>query len=215
MRPLVVLRPEPGASASAEGARRMGLEVITLPLFEIRPLPWTAPDPARFDGILMTSANAAHFGGPELVRLRDLPVHAVGEATAEAARAAGFEVASVGAGGVGQLSLPQGRPLLHLCGRHRRPIEGTEPVAVYESVELLAPEGLSAIRKAVVAVHSPRAGRRLAELAGERLRTAIAAISEAAAEACGPGWERVEVADAPRDPALLALAARLCKNSGE
>jgi uroporphyrinogen-III synthase len=215
MTPLIILRPEPGAGASAERARRMGLEVITLPLFEIRPLPWTAPDPGGYSAILMTSANAARFVGPELARLRDLPVHAVGEATAEAARAADFHVASVGTGGTGGLSLPQGKLLLHLCGWHRRPVEGTLQIAVYESVELPAPEGISGFAKAVVAVHSPRAGRRLAELADERSQTSIAAISEAAAEACGAGWERVEVADSPRDSALLALAARLCKNSGE
>jgi uroporphyrinogen-III synthase len=36
------------------------------------------------------------------------------------------------------------------------------------------------------------------------------AISDAAAEAAGRGWEAVEVADQPNDEALLALAARLC-----
>ena len=45
-----------------------------------------------------------------------------------------------------------------------------------------------------------------------RPRSAIAAISPDAARAAGAGWERVEVADAPNDAALLALAARLCNN---
>jgi len=39
---------------------------------------------------------------------------------------------------------------------------------------------------------------------------AVAAISRGAAAAVGDGWRAVEVADAPTDDALLALAARLC-----
>jgi uroporphyrinogen-III synthase len=69
---------------------------------------------------------------------------------------------------------------------------------------------LGAIRGAVALVHSPRAGRRLAELVGDRASTAIAAISAAAANAVGSGWETVEAAQQPNDDALLALAARLC-----
>jgi uroporphyrinogen-III synthase len=65
----------------------------------------------------------------------------------------------------------------------------------------------------VVAVHSSRAGRRLGELAAIRDRTAIAAISAAAGAACGSGWERIEVAERPDDPSLLALAAMLCHTS--
>jgi uroporphyrinogen-III synthase len=65
----------------------------------------------------------------------------------------------------------------------------------------------------VAAVHSPRAGARLAELSAERDRTAIAAISPAAAEACGTGWERVECAVRPDDDSLLAVAALLCHTS--
>ena len=44
----------------------------------------------------------------------------------------------------------------------------------------------------------------------ERGNIRIAAISPAAAEAAGTGWERVECVDAPNDEALLALGARLC-----
>ena len=43
MRPLVILRPEPAATASAEQARAMGLEVVKIPLFEVVPVAWTAP----------------------------------------------------------------------------------------------------------------------------------------------------------------------------
>ena len=77
-----------------------------------------------------------------------------------------------------------------------------------------APAGLDAIDECVVAVHSPRAGRRLGELVDRRSRITIAAISPAAAEACGAGWKRVHAAPQPNDAALLALAARLCESPG-
>jgi uroporphyrinogen-III synthase len=39
----------------------------------------------------------------------------------------------------------------------------------------------------------------------------LAAISEAAAQAAGSGWEEIGVAEKPNDGDLLALAARLCQ----
>jgi uroporphyrinogen-III synthase len=46
-----------------------------------------------------------------------------------------------------------------------------------------------------------------------RSATAIAAISPAAAESVGGGWECIATASEPSDDALLALATRLCNNS--
>jgi uroporphyrinogen-III synthase len=63
MRPVLVLRPEPGASATVERARERGLSAIPIPLFEIQSLEWDAPDPAGFEGVLLTSANAVRFAG--------------------------------------------------------------------------------------------------------------------------------------------------------
>ena len=82
------------------------------------------------------------------------------------------------------------------------------PLPVYRATERdVTIRNMGAI---VALVHSPRAGRRLAELVQDRQRTAIAAISKSAAEAVGEGWASVEAADKPDDEALLALAARLC-----
>ena len=47
MRRLLVLRPEPGASATVERARALGLDAVAMPLFEVEPVAWDAPDPAR------------------------------------------------------------------------------------------------------------------------------------------------------------------------
>lgn len=212
---VLILRPEPGASATVEKARAMGLEAAAVPLFAVEPIAWDAPDAARFDALLLTSANAMRMAGERLQSLRGLPVHAVGEATAEAARGAGFDVASSGDDGVDRLldSLEPELKLLHLCGEDRREPRAARqsitPVAVYRARAIDAPD-LAQIAGAVALIHSPRAGRRLAELVSDRTSVAIAAISPAAAEAAGAGWKQVESAEAPTDEALLALAARLC-----
>nr|WP_294167967.1 uroporphyrinogen-III synthase [uncultured Sphingomonas sp.] len=219
MKPLAVLRPEPGASATLSRARAMGLQAFAIPLFSVEPLAWTAPDPSAFDGLLLTSANAVRHAGTGLAALKLLPAHAVGAATADAALAAGLTIAAVGNGGVEELlgSLPGELRLLHLCGERRRmpatPEQRVTPVPVYRSTEIRTPLGLHRLAGAVALVHSPRAGRRLAELAPERSLTTVAAISAAAAEACGRGWQDVAVAPRPNDDAMLSLAAALCKQS--
>lgn len=219
MRKLLLVRPEPGLSASAERAAALGFDVIACPLFRIEPVGWSVPNAADFDALLLTSGNALRWGGPGLDQLRTLPVHAVGAATASAAREAGFRVERVGEGDVDALleSLPRGLRLLHLAGEDWREPAGGHAVdrrIVYRAAAIERP-GLPPLERLVAAIHSPRAGSRLAELAHVRHRTVIAAISAAAAEACGSGWERVEVADLPSDPSLLALAARLCQISDE
>ena len=224
MRRLAILRPEPGASATADRARAMGLEPVVMPLFAVEPVEWAVPDPAGIDALLLTSANAVRHGGDGLARLRQLPVYAVGEATAEAAREAGFDIAGTGEGGVDRLlrSIPPDLRMLHLCGEHRTEAKAAQAITaipVYRSKALPVPDDFQQIEGQAVAVHSPRAGQRLAELAGkagiDRATVRIAAISIAAASAAGSGWERCEAADTPDEAALLALAARLCDNRPE
>ena len=203
---ILVLRPEPGASETAARARKLGLEPVVAPLFTVRALPWEAPDPTAFDAVLLTSANAARHGGDELARLTVLPCYAVGEATAQAARAAGFE--NVAAGAADGL-----KRVLHLCGRDHVALAAAgvsvqrRIVYAADAVEVLPPE---AAGDAVAMLHSPRAGRMFAALVPDRSRVSIAAISANAAEAAGEGWRRKAVAAEPRDQALLELAARLC-----
>jgi len=220
MRRLFLFRPEPGARHSADRARAMGLDVALVPLFTIEPLDWTAPDPANFDAILLTSANAVRHCGEGIDTLRGLPVHCVGEATALAANLAGLGVASVGKAGVDELlaTIPSETRLLHLCGEDRRaPLSGSHSlnsVPVYRAVATDRPAELDELLGAVAAVHSPRAARRLAELVGADVKATVrvAAISPAAADAAGSGWESVGSAAEPSDSALLALCARLCED---
>jgi len=211
---VLVLRPEPGASATAERARKRGLEVVAIPLFEIEPVQWDVPDTHGFDAVLLTSANAVREGGQQLESLRGLPAYAVGEATADAAREAGFDIAATGDSGVERLlgSIDAGLKLLHLSGEQRHHPQHSRqkitPLVVYRA----RPIDARLPGSGVALVHSPRAGRRLAELVSERGGIAIAAISEAAAEAVGSGWKAIEAAEHPNDDALLAVAERLCNN---
>ena len=218
MRGVAVLRPEPGATATADRAARMGLAVLRLPLFELRPLPWIPPDPRGFDALLLTSAAAPRLAGPGLVALRGLPVVAVGPATADVARAAGLAVAGVGdadAAAAVALARARGLPrLLHLAGRERASdLPGVRPLAVYGADESeLTPGATTILAEGWTALlHSPRAARRLAELvdrdATSRGLVGLAAISPAALAAAGGGWAAARAAPRPDDAALLALAA--------
>ena len=95
MRRVLVLRPEPGASATVERARERGLDAVAIPLFEIEPVAWEAPEAERLRRPAADQRQCAcACGGDGLQALRGLPVYAVGEATAEAAREAGFDIAS-------------------------------------------------------------------------------------------------------------------------
>ena len=206
-RPLAVLRPEPGNAATAARIEAQGLRAIRLPLFVVVPVAWQAPDPAGYDALLVTSANAIRHGGRELDRLRSLPVVAVGNATAATARDAGFAVRDVGANGV-EAIIERARDirLLHLAGRDRM-AAGVDTVTVYASDPLAVDP--TPLQDSVVLVHSARAGARLAEIAPDRSRIVLAAISRAAAAAAGVGWATVAVAEAPTDDALITTARKL------
>lgn len=215
---IVVLRPEPGASATVERAQKRGLEAVAASLFDVETVEWEAPEAGGFDALLLTSANAVRHAGEKLKELRGLPVHAVGAATAEAARDAGFDVASTGNAGVDRLlrSIEPDLKLLHLAGEDRKAPAGARQeitaITVYRSNMIAADPQFR--EGDVLLVHSPRAGRRLTELVEQedRSRLSVVAISSEAAEAAGEGWAALEAADAPGDEALLALAERLCNN---
>ena len=219
MRRLFVFRPEAAARQTIVRAKELGLDPVSIPLFELEALDWAPQDAGDFDALLLTSANTVKMAGASLDAYRALPVHAVGEGTAVAARVAGLGVATVGSGGIDRLLVevdPQLR-LLHLCGEDKREpdIEGRSitSVPIYRATEKPDVKGLEALGGQVAAVHSPRAARRLAELVDPTIRATIriAAISEATAQAVGDGWEEVGTAAAPNDKDLLALCVRLCE----
>lgn len=150
-----------------------------------------------------------------------LPCYAVGESTAEAARAAGFSDVRAGpSDGAAMLEAAAADGIttaLHLCGRDH--VALSDPRIVVAAIPVYAAEpalGLpEGVEEALVLLHSPRAAVRFASLAGERRgRIRLAAISAQTAAAAGQGWASLDVAAGPRDPALLALAAKLCQTGG-
>lgn len=213
---LLILRPEPGSTATAKRAQAMGFEVLVAPLFAVRPCAWTLPETA-LDAVMLTSANAARALAPLDPRLAALPAYAVGAKTGAAATAAGFADVRAGAAGVAELvarAAADGvRRLLHLAGADRTAFDpaGVEIVArtVYASETVEPPPALPA-GDAVALLHSARAARRFAELVAPA-RFAVACLSPAVAAAAGPGWRALATAAQPDDDALLAVAARLCQ----
>lgn len=221
--PVVVIRPEPGNAATAAAARALGLTVLAYPLFAMAATAWNAPEPAPYCALLAGSANVFRLGGPGLSGLAALPVHAVGAATAEAARAAGFTVSQTGEGGLQPLAaaLPPGR-YLRLAGEKHVPLalpEGVlvDDVVVYAACGIAMPPALvTALAKpAVVLLHSGEAAAHFTaeseRLGVERKHLVLACLAPRIGLMAGDGWQRVEIAQTRSDQAMLALAAHLCK----
>lgn len=221
---LLVLRPAIGGEATAERARARGHVCTVAPLFQYRPLPWTPPSVPP-QAILMTSAAAARLGGDGLAFYRNLPLYAVGLATATAAKAAGFEDVTTGRSDVRAVLdnlADQGIDnVLHLAGRDRIEVTDTPiridriPVYAANAVDILPEPALSALdQNAIVLLHSPRAARLFAALLADAGRNRqdlrIACFSTAVADAAGTGWAGVAIATQPTDDALFAAAAMLC-----
>lgn len=229
--PVLVVRPEPGASATAARLRAMGREALVVPLLATEPIEGPLPAPRRsFDAIVLTSAAAAR----ELAR-RDLPsdlrgrtVHTIGEATAHAASCAGLARVVVGANGtapadgtaLGTMLAPlyRGRSLLYPCAEDRRPglaaalREGGVDVTAWPLYRTVAlPDALSRLEESTlhapptaVLLHSPSAARALGDrpLSGVPLLCLSRAVADAVPP--GTGGER-RVAAEPTEAALLAL----------
>lgn len=224
---IVVLRPEPGAGTTRRRAEAEGWEAVSVPLFRIEARAWSPPEARQFDAVLMTSANAAGEGGPALARYARLPLYAVGEATAKAARGAGFDDIVAGRDGVAtiadRLRAEGKRRILHIAGADTRPFDETglevARVAVYASEPTEAGALAEALAgEPIVLLHSARAAARFAGLVDAagipRDRIALVAISAAALAGAGEGWRAAAAAEHPGDDDMLAHAAELARTLG-
>ncbi|WP_076068789.1 uroporphyrinogen-III synthase [Sphingomonas montana] len=218
---LLILRPRVGGDATAVRAGRLGFDPVVAPLFHYRSLPWSPPDPKTVDAVLLTSAAAVRLGGDGLARFRSLPVQAVGTATADAARLAGFtDITTSGKdadAALIQLAARGHRVILHLAGREHiaveRPSLSIQRIPVYaaDAVDRLPDAAAAALAdRAVVLLHSPRAATVFAGLVRTRTTVRIACFSSAVADAANAGWAGVAVATHPTDDALFAAARLLC-----
>lgn len=226
---LLVVRPEPGLSATVAAANAAGLNAIGYPLFEIEPVDWDCPDLASIasiDALLIGSANAIRHGFADdaaLDRLKAKPVYAVGQTTADAARDAGFEVARVGTGGLQNVLdkiAPKTR-LLRIAGADHVPLSPPDGVTIttiiaYKTVPQELPEPLRPLQDLglTVMLHSAAAAaqfvRESRQLALDRGRITLIAIGPRVAEAAGPGWRAIHVSPQPNDAAMLEMAQQVC-----
>jgi uroporphyrinogen-III synthase len=126
---VLVTRPHPDDEATASALRARGFEVLQAPMLRFEPVPFHDDADARYGAIIVTSANALRAVAPHLAgsRLLKLPLFAVGEHTASAARDAGFGEVITGKGDAAALRelmlgsvkskrLKKASTLLHLAG---------------------------------------------------------------------------------------------------
>ncbi|WP_262048545.1 uroporphyrinogen-III synthase [Bradyrhizobium sp. Bra78] len=97
---ILVTRPHPDNEATAENLRARGHLVLLAPVLKFEPVAFHDESEADYDGIIVTSANAIRAVAPQLqdLDLSQLPLFAVGEHTAAAARDAGFAEVIVAGG---------------------------------------------------------------------------------------------------------------------
>ena len=89
---VLVTRAHPDDETTAAGLRAKGLDVLLAPMLRFEPVAFHDDLDARYGAVIVTSANALRGIEPHLSasRLLKLPLFAVGEHTAAAARRLGF-----------------------------------------------------------------------------------------------------------------------------
>jgi uroporphyrinogen-III synthase len=229
---VLVTRPEPAAERTAAALIARGHEVWKVPLMQVEPI--DADLSGSWGAVIMTSANAAASiaGNPARAALIGTPAFAVGQRSAEAARAAGFSDVTTAGGDVRDLvRLIAGRradakaPLLYLAGEDRAADLigelGAHGIAaemrvVYRAVTAPFPRELIAALEAgdvqAVLHFSERsaenylAGARAAGIAEQALAVRHYCLSTAvAAPLQAAGARRVAVAPRPQEAALIEL----------
>jgi uroporphyrinogen-III synthase len=89
---ILVTRAAPDNTATADALRQRGFDALLAPILQFEALPIRHDDNVRYAGLIVTSANAlrAIRSHPLSGQLIDLPLYAVGQRTAEAAKTHGF-----------------------------------------------------------------------------------------------------------------------------
>ncbi len=122
---ILVTRPEPGATRTAEHLRRLNFFPYVLPLSKTIALPATRCE-VSCDAVIATSESAFLYAKRDLLdQIRQKPFYLVGEQTAEAAKKAGLTNIAIVAPDAQTLGYRIERAstdhLLYLAGHVRRP----------------------------------------------------------------------------------------------
>jgi uroporphyrinogen-III synthase len=231
---VLVTRPRHRAAVLARDLDAAGVEAIIEPLLDIVPRAGVALDLSDVQALLVTSANAALPLAAATGR-RDLPVFAVGDATAAAVSDAGFGDVTSAGGAAGDLARlvgarldPAAGALIHVAGAKvagdlTGPLEAAgfaaRRVVLYDAqpVEALSPatvEVIAADRLDGVVFFSPRTAAlfvtlaRQAGIARHARRLGAFCLSVAVAKAAeGLDWREVTISERPESVALVALVA--------
>ncbi len=229
---LIVTRPRAESETLAGQLQSRGHRVLIEPMLTIQPLPDASLDLADAAGLLLTSANGVRALARHTAR-RDLPVLAVGAATAAAAQQAGFMNVAAAAGDVTALATlarrrfgPGDGVLVHVAGsavagdlagdlardgfRVRRAV--LYSAAAAQRLSAAAGAALTAGEIDGVLFFSPRSAATFVRLL---LQDGLAEVcrgvnlyglSAAVAEAAAKlPWRRRNIAAMPRQDDLLAL----------
>jgi uroporphyrinogen-III synthase len=220
--PVWITRAHPGAAATAQRVAALGFTPVVDPLLAVEFLAPTVTL-AGVTALAFTSVNGVQ-GFVQGCSRRDLPVFAVGAATAMAAKQAGFAQVRSADGDVAALErlIVAAKPGSVLWAGAQSPAgdlvaglraQGLEAkgVAVYATVERVPSGATLALLAAplTVLIHSPRAARALAALlkarptAELRLLCLSAAVSEPFVGVVEPRF--VALAPRPDESALLQL----------
>jgi uroporphyrinogen-III synthase len=231
---LLVTRPGADGAALAARLQALGHAVLVSPVLRIEPVAMGPIAWNRLGGVIFTSRNAVAASGPYPPDALALRAWAVGNATAEAARGAGFaEIVPAGgtAADLAEMLLaspgPPPKPLLHLRGEETRfdlagrlragGIEVEDRIAYASRLaDDLTPAAVAALRGGRldgVILLSPRTARhflalaRKSGVAGSVARLVAYCISGATAAEIDHAAGRVEVAHRPDLEHVLALLA--------
>jgi uroporphyrinogen-III synthase len=160
---LLVTRPEPDNERTAAMLRAQGHEVVLAPLLRIEAIAGADLGAPPFAAILLTSANGARAisAHPRHGELIALPVLAVGNSSADAARAAGFAIVESADGDGRDLARLAAKrfagagspPLLYFAGEDRARDLAGELVALGLNVRVIV------IYRAAKATQFPPAAR--------------------------------------------------------
>jgi uroporphyrinogen-III synthase len=229
---VLVTRPQPDADRLAEKLRALGHKPFVAPLMRVEPSGEKPPQGIENAVLLFTSANGVRAAAEAGVHPA-CGIYAVGSATAEAARAAGFSVAGMAAGNVASLAdrvaarQHTDDSFVHVAGtelagdlqglleaRGFKPLRWRAYMAV--AAEMLPHPARVFFQGSpgAVLLYSPRTARVLvrltkeAGLAGSASAHAALCLSPAVADAAQAlDWRRVVSAAEPHQRALLDLLA--------
>ena len=231
--PLVLLtRPADRTAPLAGALHRAGLRTLSWPMLTILPSRAEIEVPEGAQAVLLTSARAAAVApGPAAA----LPAFCVGDATADAARKAGYAAVRSAGGDAADLArlirrdlLPTGGPLLYFRGREVArnmasllPSFSVREVEVYHTrpAEAPPPEVSAALSRgafSAIAFFSPRTGGIFAdavtgEMRTELTRTRAVVMSERVAAAlAGLPFRDVVIAQEPNGASIRAAICGAC-----